>query len=515
MKYVINTIFRTFCIAALCLPLSVACTGNFEKLNTHPSDLDPDMMSSTEKVGTLLPAMIYLLCPQQENQSQMIDQIIFGQLGGYYSCTNNWENANIATYNPSDKYVQSPFNDILPAFYSNYFNIVNETGGEGTVYVLANVLRAGIMMRVADTYGPIPYSRIDGGSFEVPYDKVEDLYVTMIGDLSEAIVSLETLASSTSSELAQYDIMYHGDFTKWLKYANSLKFRMAMRMSAMNVEFAKTAMEEAVTSGMILDNADNAVLPTSDNPIFKATDEWNDMAVSATITTYMNGYNDPRLPYYFTEATQDGKKYHGHPLGRTDGKFTDGDYSIPNLDSSSPMPVFYAAESYFLMAEAALRGWIAGGEPAARDYYEKGIGKSMEQWGAPAGTYLENTASGPFAYNDPATNVNLSLSEADVPAVAWNSETGEAGHLRQILTQKYIANWLIGLESWSDFRRTGYPALFGSVNDQGGVGVRQMRRLPYPQTEYANNAANVRQAVAENFGGEDVATKDIAWAKKD
>lgn len=503
-------------IAAACLSMAAACTGNFEELNTHPTDLDPGIMSSTERVGTLLPAMTYLLCPQHENQNQMIDQIIFGQLGGYYSCANNWEGKNIATYNPSDKYIQPPFNDILPTFYSNWFNIKEVTGGEGNVFLIATVLRAGIMLRVADTYGPIPYSMVDGGSFEVPYDRLEDLYPAMINDLSAAIESLEGLKGTVSADLALYDIMFGGDFSKWLKYANSLKFRMAVRMSSMDEGFASKAMQEAMAGGMLLDNSDNAFLPTNDNPVFKSTDEWRDMAVSYTITTYMNGYDDPRCPYYFTESSKPGKKYHGHPLGMADGKLTKGDYSLPNLNASSPLPVFNAAESYFLMAEAALRGWIPGGDAQARDYYEAGIKASMDQWGASIGDYLSKPSPGTVSYDDnnAVTGSNV-IAELDLPAVSWDAEWDMDGHLSQILVQKYIANFMIGLESWCDFRRTGYPVLLGSRRDMGNIGPRLMRRLPYPESERASNPANYRQAVDENFGGRDEATVDLAWAKKD
>lgn len=509
---------KSLCPVAVCSLLAASCTGNFEELNTHPTDLDPDIMSSTERVGTLLPTLMYLLSPQQENQSQMIDQIIFGQLGGYYSSCNNYgENTNIATYNPSDKFVASPFNDILPAFYSNYFNIVEQTEGEGPVCVLANVLRAGVMMRVADTYGPIPYSHVDGGAFEVPYDKVEDLYPMMINDLSEAISALESLSGSTSSELAQYDIMFNGNFSRWLKYANSLKFRMAVRMSSMDVEFAKTAMAEAMAGGMLLDNADNAALPTADNPIRKATQNWGDSKVNATLTTYMNGYNDPRRAAYFTVSSSGDEEYHGHPLGEDKlNKLSlllepyDATYSCPNLEMSSSIPVFNASESYFLLAEAALNGWISG--ESAQSYYETGITRSMEQYGAAVGNYLADENSGTFRYTDSKTGTNLTLE--DVPAVSWSSTTSDYVHLQQILTQKYIANFMIGLESWSDFRRTGYPVMFTSVSDDGGLGSRQARRLPYPQTEYATNGANVRQAVAESFGGTDDMKQDLAWAKK-
>lgn len=251
----------------------------------------------------------------------------------------------------------------------------------------------------------IPYSKIDGGAFEVPYDSLEDLYPEMINDLSDAIRTLEGMRETVSSDLAQYDILFGGDFGKWLQFANSLKFRMAVRMSSMDVDFAKTAMQEAMTSGMLLDNADNAALPTSDNPIFK-----------------------------------------------------------------------------------------------------------LEQWGAAIGDYLSVQAPGQVTYQDPLTSVNGNLT---LPAVSWDAYSNENDHLWQILTQKYIANFMIGLESWCDFRRTGYPVMFASVRDMGNIGSRQMRRLPYPESERANNTANYQQAVAENFGGRDEATVDLAWAKKD
>ncbi len=101
-----------------------------------------------------------------------------------------------------------------------------------------------------------------------------------------------------------------------------------------------------------------------------------------------------RTTYYYD--------YNGVRMGiENKGKVTTTNYySKPNFSKNSPMPVFYAAESYFLMAEAALRGWISGGESAARNYYESGIRMSMEQWNVSIGTYLSNTASGKFNYTD-------------------------------------------------------------------------------------------------------------------
>ena len=168
------------------------------------------------------------------------------------------------------------------------------------------------------------------------------------------------------------------------------------------------------------------------------------------------------------------------------------------------------------MAEAALRGWIPGGDAQARDYYEAGIKASMDQWGASIGDYLSKPSPGTVSYDDnnAVTGSNV-IAELDLPAVSWYAEWDMDGHLSQILVQKYIANFMIGLESWCDFRRTGYPVLLGSRRDMGNIGPRLMRRLPYPESERASNPVNYRQAVDENFGGRDEATVDLAWAKKD
>ncbi len=511
------TIKNILAVVAAGSLIAVSCTKNFENINIHPTDLDPDDMSSVEKVGTLLPAMIYLLQPQQENNSQMTDQLVYGQLGGYYSAPNMFNNHGgnghqVANWNPQETMYRGPYIDFMSPFYSNYFRIVEETGGEGAVYVVSNVLKVAIMHRVADTYGPIPYSKVGSGAFEVEYDALDVLYPKLLEDISSVIASLESYGNTPSPALAEYDIMFKGDFSKWLKYANSLKFRIAMRISSMNEELAKTAMQEAMLSGMLLDNADNPTLPTNDNPVYKAAVSWGDLCINASITTYMNGYNDPRLAKYFTRTT--GGVYNGLRIGHMPRQIggASARYSKPGAVQDTPMPVFYAAESWFLMAEAALKNYITGD---AETYYNRAIETSMGQWGVAAGNYMSREG-GSFAYTD-SYNTSNNYTLTSVPGVAWSSESTQEGHLKQILTQKYIANYPFGLESWSDFRRTGYPELIPTCSLAGAEGVtleRGMRRLKYPDQEYSQNPVNCESAVAKYFGGQDWFSKDLDWAKK-
>lgn len=509
MYPIMKNITKILAVVAAGSLFTVACTKNFEQLNTHPSDLNPEDMNSVERVGTLLPAMIYLLQPQHENNSQMTDQLVYGQVGGYYAAPNPFSNHGgadhqVASFNPQNSMYQSPYVDKVAAFYSNYFKVVEETNGEGPVALISQVLRVAIMHKVADTYGPIPYSKIGGGEFEVEYDGLAELYPRFIDDLSKAITSLEGY-SGTSEALADYDIMYHGDFAKWRRFANSVKFRLALRMSSMDEDFAKTAMEEAMANGMILENNDNGMLPTNDNPVYKAAISWGDLVVNATITTYMNGYYDLRRQYYFNR--DDWGDYAGMRLGYFPGQHPP--FSTPKLTQTSPLPVYYAAESYFLMAEAAARGLISGD---AVSYYNAGIRISHDQWGAALSNYMDQPG-GTFNYNDSLCD-NATL---EAPAVTMSASDDLETKLQKILTQKYIALYPMGLESWCDFRRTGYPEMITTQHLAGTEvnATRMMRRLKYPDSERYNNPANWQKAIDTWFGGEDSFGKDLDWAKKD
>lgn len=89
-------------------------------------------------------------------------------------------------------------------------------------------------------------------------------------------------------------------------------------------------------------------------------------------------------------------------------------------------------------------------------------------------------------------------------------------NLERILVQKWIANFPNGWETWADIRRTGYPKHFQVVNNLNTDGVskeRRMRRLPFPESEYNTNAANVKAAVSM-LGGADNSATDLWWAKK-
>ncbi|MDR0507462.1 MAG: SusD/RagB family nutrient-binding outer membrane lipoprotein [Dysgonamonadaceae bacterium] len=530
--------FKTICLAlSLCSLITFSsCTDKFEEYNKDPNNPNPEDLTTAERIGILFPGMLYMMHNSQENDNQMIEQMVGNQYGGYMATTNKWQGTNFGTFNPAQGWVEYPFNKLFTGFYSNYLKVSRITEKKGYIYAWANIIRVAVMLRVTDTYGPIPYSKMGDGLLAVEYDNVQDIYHNMINDLNKSVAALTAFVEENkgnASPVAEYDRMYNGDFAKWIKFANSLKLRMAVRIALVDTDYAKDVMRSAISGGCIESNSDNAFLPAIDNPYRKSAFDWQDLAVNATLTAYMNGWSDPRRPAYMT-TTSDGL-YRGVRMGISNidkNIYGSALFSKPNFAANSPLLVYCAAETYFLKAEAALRGWISGD---AQSLYEQGIITSMNQHEVAIGNYLSVTAN-PQNYTDPVTrasfNVASSANGGNV-TVAWASAITGARKLEAIITQKWLANYPSGFEAWCDFRRTACPRLIpamsnlsstssgGSVHNPDIIdpvndtyAVRMVRRLPYPVSEYNGNPDNIKHAVEKLLGGPDELSTNIWWAKK-
>ena len=183
------------------------------------------------------------------------------------------------------------------------------------------------------------------------------------------------------------------------------------------------------------------------------------------------------------------------------------------------MLIFNAAEVAFLRAEGALKGWTMGG--TAEEFYKAGIRLSFNEHGiSGADTYIANNTNVPADYVCPANSAYNYANPCKLP-IAWNTENSDKAkeeNLERILTQKMIANFPIGNETWADFRRTGYPAVFPAYNNLSTQGVtkeRQQRRLRFSEDEYTSNGDHVTEACSFLSNGQDTDATDLWWAKKD
>lgn len=506
-------------IAALCLALAAGtgCTGNFEKYNTEPFSI-PEMDPSL-----LVPAMINHIMYVDNGSAQMIDQMV-GSLGGYYVISSRFGGENFDTFNASDAWNATPYNTPFTGIYANFFEIEKSTGAEGPYYAMARIMRAAAMFRVADLYGPVPYSQVRDGMTYVPYDSAEDVYRHIIEDLTEAAGDLLDFVAEYPSvrPLADSDPVYAGDYSKWARFANTLCLRAALRSSDIDAALAAIASP----AGLIESNDQNAVMEVGgqSNPFQICSASWGDLRTSSSIVDYMYGYNDPRMASYFTLSTFDGytDRYVGMRCGEAgfEESAVQG-YSMPNFGVSDPVLVYVASETYFILAEMALRGWISGDAGA---YYEQGIRMSMDQYSVPVSetdAYVSDAESVPADHlDDPRNSAGRSYGydRKTQVTVAWDESLGLEEKLEKIITQKWIAIYPMGLEAWAEYRRTGYPELAPVMDNlSGGVitdDVRGMRRLRYPYTEIDYNQDNYMDAV-QLLGGTDDESVDLFWTRKD
>ena len=204
----------------------------------------------------------------------MTDNLLGCTQGGYFGDTGSWA-YTISQFNATNDWTRVFLysDQVIPMFYSNYTELKQITE-DPVPLAIAEILKVTLMHRVADTYGPIPYTRIGAdGQISVPYDDQQTVYETMINDLTAAVATLTEHRSSNLNATADY--VYGGKVDKWIKFGNSLKLRLAMRIVNVDREFARTAAESAVNHelGVFEDNSDNARYSsygTSGNPIYAA-----------------------------------------------------------------------------------------------------------------------------------------------------------------------------------------------------------------------------------------------------
>ncbi|MBP6065411.1 MAG: SusD/RagB family nutrient-binding outer membrane lipoprotein [Bacteroides sp.] len=501
---------------------TIACTNNFEEYNTNPYEAT-DLTADSYAVRAAMVNMQSTVMILNVNSFQFTDCILGGPMGGYLADSQNGFNGkNPATYSPAQDRITTLLKETIVGIYPNYAKIKKLTD-DPVLLSVADIIKVAAMSRVTDVYGPIPYSKVgEDGQLTAPYDSQQQIYDQMFAELDAAINTLTERRTQDFTPLA--DKVYGGKVVKWVKLANSLKLRLAMRIVNVEPATAQSKAVEAATHpiGTITSNEDNAMMQTIKNPYRVVLHEYNDTRISADLTSYMNGYNDPRREKYFTPSAFEVAGVTNGFIGLRSGVELPGgltikQYSNMKVDISSPLLWMNAAESAFLKAEGALRGWSMGG--TAKDFYNQGIKLSFEQWQAGGeANYLANSTSTPQVYKDP---VNTSFSFEGTPSaitIKWKEVPEfDEENLERIITQKWIANFPHGIEAWSEFRRTGYPKLMPvKYNNSGGkVSTERMaRRLNYPQVEYDENSENLQVAISQYLKGPDTMGTDVWWAKK-
>ncbi|MDV7185764.1 SusD/RagB family nutrient-binding outer membrane lipoprotein [Lutibacter sp. TH_r2] len=457
------------------LVTTVSCDNDFEEINTDPNN------------PTTVPSSLLIPGIARAAQNRSYSTFTGGDMGACWS-----QQFAKVQYNDEARYI--PRQSVITAVWDDYYAIVisdadamyniAESEGNNTMMGVALTLQAYGYAFLTDCYGSIPFTEAitaDEGNIAPAYDTQDVVYSGIFSMLDKAISLIGTGGSIDETN----DVVYGGDATKWKKFAASLKFRALMRVSGkMNVS---SALQALVDSGnLFASNDDEAKLVYLDedpsaNPLYETIvygtrGEWK---VNSVLVDMLASTSDPRLEVY--AALNDADIYRGKPSGYTD--VPNDDYNYTNVSALGEfylrpqLPGYFVsnAELKFLMAEAATKGYISG---TANDYFIEGITASMDFNGVDGSAYI----SGQFLQSNTATA------------------------LQQIAEQNWIALFAQGVESWTEWRRTGYPVLSPAFE----ADLNEIpSRYNYPTTESSINKANYDAAVAAQ--GADELTTPVWW----
>lgn len=508
---------------------------------------------------------------------------------------------------------------------------------------IARIWRVYLMSEFTDNYGPMPIDGFQGTNPE--FKDVQTVYYYMLAELADAVSKID-VSVDNPADLAKFDKAYGFDYLKWVKYGNSMRMRLAMRLSEVDPAKAKSEFEAAAAGPIITDAGDTfavAEKPGWDALTGVMTREWNSQPLSATLNNLYIGLGgistQDQVPEVFHEkikpADYMGVRYEEHygiyTNDPTAGFLYDGLYPVMdpraykafiipgwfdnpdfnhypswdqsaftttrtllNLDgngvlatidgvgtwnaaclgawgpkssrnnfafyggtnprlahryrNSTSSRVFFGPwETYFLVAEAAVRGWTT--PMNAKTAYEEGIAASFAYYEVTE--YMQDYLMSE-SYNRAGTSVKWEHT-AEPPATmtmnyidGYTQEEGTytftypVNHLHnngatkndlmtKIITQKYLSQlpWL-PLEAWSDHRRLGLPFFenpsvelpistlpaLTQANYMESSTAFFPQRVPYPSTLQNSNPAGYAQAVGF-LGGPDAVLTPLWWAKQD
>ncbi|MDF2475726.1 MAG: SusD/RagB family nutrient-binding outer rane lipoprotein [Sphingobacterium sp.] len=500
---------------------------------------------------------------------------------------------------------------------------------------VARIWRAYLLSELTDNFGPVPIKGFQGVNPE--FDSVKDVYYYLLAELKDAQSKIDPAVAK--EDIKNYDAAYGFNWDNWIRYANSMRMRLAMRLSEVDANKAKTEFEDAVKTNKYIDNAaQNFGVQEKDgwDPLTGVMSRsWNTQLLSATLNNifiglggiktseqfaetevlnkikneddfgirYLDNFstmsNDPSQGYYLdgipnkmdpraykaffipghttdpqywsAASIQDAeiKKPDGNTLkfktSYTWNAFSAGTWGakasnmvfrgqngrIPGMinkfRTSTQKRLFFASwESYFLIAEAALRGWATPMSDKAA--YEKGIAENFDYWGTSSylGQYVvsenynrvgtsvkydhttEPASSFTVKYIDGYTNASGTATIKYPENTIYKNGTVKNDKLTKIITQKYIASFpYLCLEAWNDHRRLGLPFFENPAVETNIATMPQLtssnytknqinffpQRTSYPSSFSNADQTNYKKAVAL-LGGNDVVYTPLWWAKQ-
>jgi hypothetical protein len=496
-----------------------SCSKNFTEINTDPNNIPnalPQQLLAPALVNTLTYNMI-----RNRNFNNELMQVTVDQSDAEGTVFRYDFRSTVSDYLYNGMYTQlTNFKDIYRLSKDSGVNVNYNKSYMG----ISLILQSWIYSILTDTYGDIPYSQSNLGKdsliYEAGFDKQKDIYLDIFKKLEEA----NTLLSAGTAIAAASDPIYAGNVSRWRKFGNSLYLRLLLRVSGkadMNASVKAKIKDIVETSAasypIIASNDESAILkwtgtaPYTSPYIAVREQDFRAPGLATFFIQNLVNYNDPRIdiPTYGTGGFNRWgiAPYQGAYLGINSG-YAQGTnpikksyfYSNTSAVSLQTEPlagmILNYAELKFILAEVAAKGWISG---SAETYYNDGVLNSITLW----------LPAWPSTINSQTGLPNNIITFMTAASIEWNNNATLDAKMETIHLQKYYAMFLMDLQQWFEYRRTGHPVLpKGAGLKNGGV---MPARMPYPVYVQSANPTNYKNAVAAQ--GPDVMSTQVWWQK--
>ena len=475
-------------IYILCFGLTLAsgCTKDFEIINKNNN------APTQTNVGSLLPSVIF-----EPINSHMLVQTWLTDQVMQYVVRRNDNQLDAYDFSTGQIYYAGIWRTNYAAIRNSRDMIAAAETAKLNAYVAAGLIFNSYYAATAsELWVDAPFTDAGKGDANInpSYSKQQEIYTTILKDLERA----NTLLDATARFTLGGDVLFKGDVAKWKKLANSLRLRYLLRLSNRpEVNAAaeiKKIVADPVTYPIITSNAEAGIYdfpgiaPNVSMVSTQLPTSLTGVSPSVRMVALLQPSNDPRLDFFCVKPT-DAVGYPNH-VGVTSGttreiaQSTNGNAdqrtsSLTKRFTADQGLLDYTIISYsevqFILAEAAMKGWITG---EAKAFYDKGITANFDYWkiAVPAGFLAQ-------------------------PTVAWNNT------MERLMDQKWMAFYLNNtVESWGETKRTGLPKLTVGPAASIVTGGKFPTRVFYPTLEQSINATSYKAATT-NLGGDIITAK--------
>ncbi len=476
-------------LSAIMLVSVNSCSDDFAELNTNPNQ-SPDLDIGFQFARAMIQS--------SDNRFEYWRSNLIYPTALVQQATQTWWSGN--NYTIVDQWTGAWWGTYYTGYGKNLVDLINRTDATDiNTQSAARLWRVHLFQRLTDLYGDAPWFEAGKGfidqNFQPAYDTQDVIYADLLKETQEAVA-----AFSASSNPIQGDVIFGGDLDKWRKFGNSLRLRLAMRLTNVDPATAQSEASAAFAAGVMESLDDQPVMFHNDDRRNgnSAVVQADHFRLMEPFVTHMQATNDPRLSIY--GGVYDGGVLTGtlpaDYLGMAVGAQTnEAGVAQIQLDHFRPNNVPYIHYRYveveLLLAEAALRGWITS-DPAM--HYENAVRAGMDMWAIYPGNPTVATAD----------------VDAYLAANPYDNSSFDAG-MQSIHMQFWVSMFMNGFESYANWRRTGIPALTASDHPSRTISTIP-RKMPYPVRESGDNEENFRSAVArQNSTGSNDLSGRMWW----